>query len=636
MKNPLNNFPAHTEKEKAEIIANHFETQFKLNNFGTASTENTVSKSIEKFFTRSPTPTYEKVKASKIADYLKKIKKAPGIDNIANKMLKNLPLKIILKLANLYNYMFKLNHFPGCWKTARILPILKPGKDPTQPISYRPISLLLTLSKLSKKIILNRYIKHANKVRIPIPQQFGFTPQLSTTHQLLRVTEHILEGKSANLATATIFLDIAKAFDKVKECQSDSKFLSEKLFTCTESSDVLSIIESIKGPFAFVFYQSNGLLWFGRDVFGRRSLLWRADPSAFCLCSVSDAASEWKEVSARGVYCLDLKQTSLNKSFIIYLYPWSSTPSGSCLFQSLDEEVSAHVILTVKSEKSIKNPIFNILNKSFPSDELLEVFKFPEESYKSKDRNADFFKHFLEISEISGPLLAFEEVLSNAVRKRVQNHQHICKKCFTPVEGTQQDWTCGHASVGVLFSGGLDSIVIACLADRHLKDREPIDLLNVAFASNMNLRKSTAADRHSVYETPDRVTGRNGVMALRKICPNRTWNFVEVNITEEDLINERRDTISHLLRPSCTVLDDSIGCALWFASHGKGILTSDKGCESYSSPVRVLLVGMGADEQLGGYSRHRAKFNSFGWPGLIEELTLELDRISSRNLGRDD
>ncbi|GBM51926.1 RNA-directed DNA polymerase from mobile element jockey [Araneus ventricosus] len=214
MKNPLNNFPAHTEKEKAEIIANHFETQFKLNNFGTASTENTVSKSIEKFFTRSPTPTYEKVKASKIADYLKKIKKAPGIDNIANKMLKNLPLKIILKLANLYNYMFKLNHFPGCWKTARILPILKPGKDPTQPISYRPISLLLTLSKLSKKIILNRYIKHANKVRIPIPQQFGFTPQLSTTHQLLRVTEHILEGKSANLATATIFLDIAKAFDK--------------------------------------------------------------------------------------------------------------------------------------------------------------------------------------------------------------------------------------------------------------------------------------------------------------------------------------------------------------------------------------------------------------------------------------
>ncbi|GIY15560.1 hypothetical protein CEXT_203141 [Caerostris extrusa] len=50
----------------------------------------------------------------------------------------------------------------------------------------------------------------------------------------------------------------------------------------------------------------------------------------------------------------------------------------------------------------------------------------------------------------------------------------------------------------------------------------------------------------------------------------------------------------------------------------------------------VLLVGMGADEQLGGYSRHRVKFNSLSWDGLVEEITLELDRISFRNLGRDD
>ncbi|GBM96107.1 hypothetical protein AVEN_7986-1, partial [Araneus ventricosus] len=35
------------------------------------------------------------------------------------------------------------------------------------------------------------------------------------THQLLRVIEHIHEGKANRLATAAIFLDIAKAFDKV-------------------------------------------------------------------------------------------------------------------------------------------------------------------------------------------------------------------------------------------------------------------------------------------------------------------------------------------------------------------------------------------------------------------------------------
>ncbi|GBM99400.1 hypothetical protein AVEN_172620-1 [Araneus ventricosus] len=48
-----------------------------------------------------------------------------------------------------------------------------------------------------------------------MPQQFQFTPQFSTTHQLLRVVEHIHEGKNSNLTTAAIFLDISKAYDKV-------------------------------------------------------------------------------------------------------------------------------------------------------------------------------------------------------------------------------------------------------------------------------------------------------------------------------------------------------------------------------------------------------------------------------------
>ncbi|GBM72862.1 RNA-directed DNA polymerase from mobile element jockey [Araneus ventricosus] len=148
--------------------------------------------------------------------------------------------------------MFKLNHFPGCWKTGRILPILKLGKDPTQPISYRPISLLPTLSKLSEKIILNRYIKHAKKVRIPIPQQFGFTPQLSTIHQLLRVTEHILEGKFANLATAAIFLDIAKAFDKVW-----SQGLIHKLIAYKFPHYIISIIHSYLQDRQFVVKVKN-------------------------------------------------------------------------------------------------------------------------------------------------------------------------------------------------------------------------------------------------------------------------------------------------------------------------------------------------------------------------------------------
>lgn len=54
----------------------------------------------------------------------------------------------------------------------------------------------------------------------------------------------------------------------------------------------------------------------------------------------------------------------------------------------------------------------------------------------------------------------------------------------------------------------------------------------------------------------------------------------------------------------------------------------------YTSQAKVLLSGLGADEQLGGYSRHKDQFTASGWEGLVEELQLDLDRISTRNLGK--
>ncbi|GFX38391.1 hypothetical protein TNCV_2343671 [Trichonephila clavipes] len=52
--------------------------------------------------------------------------------------------------------MFKLRYFPNAWKTAVVIPILKPGKNPKLADSHRPISLLPILSKLAEKIISAR------------------------------------------------------------------------------------------------------------------------------------------------------------------------------------------------------------------------------------------------------------------------------------------------------------------------------------------------------------------------------------------------------------------------------------------------------------------------------------------------
>jgi hypothetical protein len=67
--------------------------------------------------------------------------------------------------------------------------------------------------------------------------------------------------------------------------------------------------------------------------------------------------------------------------------------------------------------------------------------------------------------------------------------------------------------------------------DRYIPIDEPIDLLNVAFE---NPRKDQANKRleagggapSAAYLVPDRVTGLSEVAELRRICPNRQWNFV--------------------------------------------------------------------------------------------------------------
>ena len=49
---------------------------------------------------------------------------------------------------------------PSLWKIGRIIPILKPNKSQDQSTSYRPISLLSPLAKLTEKLVLGTLTEH--------------------------------------------------------------------------------------------------------------------------------------------------------------------------------------------------------------------------------------------------------------------------------------------------------------------------------------------------------------------------------------------------------------------------------------------------------------------------------------------
>ncbi|GFV74996.1 probable RNA-directed DNA polymerase from transposon X-element [Trichonephila clavipes] len=202
----------------AEVIADSLQEQFEPNHVADREEfDQRIHEEVTNFLATLHVQEIEPTTPTEVLTYVQRIKpkKSPGLDQITNRMIKNLPLKFLLFITLLINQLFKNNYFPDSWKTAVVIPILKPDKNPELAQNYRPISLLSCLSKVYEFVLMQRLNQHCAAVNFIIPQQCGFRPKCSTVHQLLRVTELIHSGFAKHEATGILFLDIAKDFDKI-------------------------------------------------------------------------------------------------------------------------------------------------------------------------------------------------------------------------------------------------------------------------------------------------------------------------------------------------------------------------------------------------------------------------------------
>lgn len=124
-----------------------------------------------------------------------------------------MPPKQLTEITNVTNGILRLQHFPRQWKTAYIVMIKKPGKNPLFPQNYRPISLLSHIGKIAERVILNRLKEETEELQINPDVQFGFRPAHYTVLQLARLTENITNGMNNRKHTAVLAVNIQKAFD---------------------------------------------------------------------------------------------------------------------------------------------------------------------------------------------------------------------------------------------------------------------------------------------------------------------------------------------------------------------------------------------------------------------------------------
>ena len=102
-----------------------------------------------------------------------KSRKAVGLDNIPNEVLKNdVSIQFLHKL---FHKIFNTTIIPTQWKLAIIKPIPKGSSiDPKLPMQYRGISLLSTVYKLYTAVLNDRLVKKIQNVTYTVMSRMGF------------------------------------------------------------------------------------------------------------------------------------------------------------------------------------------------------------------------------------------------------------------------------------------------------------------------------------------------------------------------------------------------------------------------------------------------------------------------------
>lgn len=192
-----------------------------------------------------------------ISDAIKSLKynKAPGLDDLRVEQLKHFGTDTLKWLLKLMNSCINTCHIPKIWRKARVIALLKPGKEPSEPKNFRPVSLLCHLYKVLEKMILNRIGTFVD-TRL-IAEQAGFRPGKSCSSQVLNLTQYIEDGYESKLITGMAFIDLSAAYDTINH-----KKLTYKVYELTKDFSLTKFIEcSLQNRRFFVNLQNKTSRW---------------------------------------------------------------------------------------------------------------------------------------------------------------------------------------------------------------------------------------------------------------------------------------------------------------------------------------------------------------------------------------
>ncbi len=128
-------------------------------------------------------------------------------------MLKHLPEVSLEALLVAFNDVWMNGQFPESWHQATVIPIPKPGKDPTNPSNYRPIALTSCMCKIFERIVNHRLVFYLENNGIITDYQSGFRKSKSTVNQIIRLESAVREAFVKKEHLVAVYFDMEKAYD---------------------------------------------------------------------------------------------------------------------------------------------------------------------------------------------------------------------------------------------------------------------------------------------------------------------------------------------------------------------------------------------------------------------------------------
>ena len=139
---------------------------------------------------------------------------AAGPDGIPATLLKACKETISKPIFLLWLRSFEEGAVPSFYKNSNICPLFKKGSR-AKAANYRPVSLTSHIVKIFKRVLRRQLVQHLESNNLLCSQQHGFRSGHSCLTQLLHHFDDILQNYLSGNDTDCIYLDYAKAFDKV-------------------------------------------------------------------------------------------------------------------------------------------------------------------------------------------------------------------------------------------------------------------------------------------------------------------------------------------------------------------------------------------------------------------------------------